>query len=48
MNTHRTAIKCGVNMRIIAFIEDHKVVKKILGFLGIYKFKGTGHLQAPL
>ena len=27
------------NMRIIAFIEDYKVVKKILDYLGIYEFK---------
>ena len=26
-------------MRIIAFIEDYKVVKKILDCLGIYEFK---------
>jgi len=26
-------------MRIIAFIEDYKVVKKILDWLGIYEFK---------
>ncbi|MHB8276870.1 MAG: hypothetical protein ACYDIA_04360 [Candidatus Humimicrobiaceae bacterium] len=26
-------------MRIIAFIEDHRVVKKILDYLGIYEFK---------
>ncbi|MHB8276709.1 MAG: hypothetical protein ACYDIA_03520 [Candidatus Humimicrobiaceae bacterium] len=26
-------------MRIIAFIEDYKVVKKILDYLGIYEFK---------
>ncbi|GAJ17252.1 unnamed protein product [marine sediment metagenome] len=25
-------------MRIIAFIEDYKVVKKILDYLGIYEF----------
>jgi len=31
--------KCGGNMRIIAFIEDYKVVKKILDWLGIYEFK---------
>ena len=31
--------KCGGNMRIIAFIEDYKVVKKILDYLGIYEFK---------
>ncbi|MBU4293202.1 MAG: hypothetical protein KJ770_04030 [Actinobacteria bacterium] len=26
-------------MKIIAFIEDYKVVKKILDYLGIYEFK---------
>jgi len=26
-------------MRIIAFIEDYQVVKKILGYLGIYEFE---------
>ena len=26
-------------MRIIALIEDYKVVKKILDYLGIYEFK---------
>ena len=26
-------------MRIIAFIEDYKVVKKILDYLGIHEFK---------
>ena len=26
-------------MRIIAFIEDYKVVKKILDYPGIYEFK---------
>jgi len=31
--------KCGGNMRIIAFIEDYKVIKKILDWLGIYEFK---------
>ena len=25
-------------MRIIAFIEDYKIVKKILDYLGIYEF----------
>jgi len=30
--------RCGKKMRIIAFIEDYKVVKKILGYLGIYEF----------
>jgi hypothetical protein len=27
------------SMRIIAFIEDYKVVKKILDYLGIYEFE---------
>ena len=31
--------KCGGQMRIIAFIEDYKVIKKILDYLGIYEFK---------
>lgn len=31
--------KCGGDVRIIAFIEDYKVVKKILDYLGIYEFK---------
>ena len=26
-------------MRIIAFIEDYKIVKKILGYPGIYEFE---------
>ena len=26
-------------MRIIAFVEDYKIVKKILDYLGIYKFE---------
>ena len=26
-------------MRIIAFIEDYKIAKKILDYLGIYEFK---------
>jgi len=32
-----TCPKCGGKMKIIAFIEDHKVVKKILDYLGIYE-----------
>jgi hypothetical protein len=31
--------RCGGNMRIIAFIEDYKVVKKILDWLGIYELR---------
>ena len=31
--------KCGGQMRIIAFIEDYKVIRKILDWLGIYEFK---------
>jgi len=31
--------KCGGQMRIIAFIEDYKMIKKILDYLGIYEFK---------
>ena len=30
---------CGGNMRIIAFIEDYKVVKKILDYLGVDEFR---------
>jgi len=30
--------RCGGDMRIIAFIEDYKVVGKILDYLGIYEF----------
>jgi len=26
-------------MRIIAFIEDYRIVRKILDYLGIYEFK---------
>ncbi len=37
MNT--TCPKCGGEMRIIAFIEDYKIVKKILDHLGIYEFE---------
>jgi len=32
-------LKCEGDMRIIAFIEDYKVIKKILDYLGIYEFK---------
>lgn len=31
--------KCGGQRRIIAFIEDYKIIKKILDYLGIYEFK---------
>jgi len=31
--------KCGGEMRIIAFIEDYKIVKKILDWLSIYEFE---------
>ena len=31
--------KCGGDMRIIAFIDDYKIVRKILDYLGIYEFK---------
>jgi len=34
-----TCPKCGGNMRIIAFIEDYKVIKKILDWLGIDEFR---------
>ncbi len=30
--------RCGKKMRIIAFIEDYKIVKKILDYVGIYEF----------
>ena len=33
-------LKCGGQMRVIAFIEDYKVIRKILDYLGIYEFKG--------
>ena len=36
--------RCGGEMRIIAFIEDYKIVKKILDYLGIYEF---GKKRAP-
>jgi len=31
--------KCGGQMRIIALLEDYKIVKKILDYLGIYEFE---------
>ncbi|MHB8280872.1 MAG: hypothetical protein ACYDIA_25010 [Candidatus Humimicrobiaceae bacterium] len=31
--------KCGGQMRIIAFIEDYNVIRKILDYLGIDEFK---------
>ena len=31
--------KCGGDMRIIAFIEGYKIVRKILDYLGIDEFK---------
>ncbi|MBM3712683.1 MAG: IS91 family transposase, partial [Actinobacteria bacterium] len=34
-----TCPKCGGSMRIIAFIEDYKVIKKILDWLSIDEFK---------
>lgn len=34
-----TCPKCGGQMRIIAFIEDYKIIRKILDYLGIYEFK---------
>ena len=34
-----TCSRCGGEMRIIAFIEDYKVVKKILDYLDIYEFE---------
>jgi len=30
---------CKGQMRFIAFIDDYKVVRKILDYLGIYEFK---------
>ena len=39
-----TCPKCGGTMRIIAFIEDYKIVKKILDYVGIYEF---GKKRAP-
>ncbi len=36
--------RCGEKMKIIAFIEDYKVVKKTLDYLGIYEF---GKKRAP-
>jgi hypothetical protein len=30
---------CGEKMKIIAFIEDYKIVKKILDHPGIYEFE---------
>ena len=34
-----TCSRCGGEMRIIAFIEDYKVVKKSLDYLSIYEFE---------
>jgi len=31
--------RCGKKMKIIAFIEDYKIVKKILDYVGIYEFE---------
>jgi len=31
--------RCGGDMRIIAPVEDYKIVKKILYYLGIYEFE---------
>ncbi len=31
--------RCGKKMRIIAFIKDYKIVKKILDYLKIYEFE---------
>ena len=39
-----TCSKFGGEIRIIAFIEDYKIVKKILDHLGIYEF---GKKRAP-
>ena len=40
-----TCPRFGGDMRIIAFIEDYKIVKKILDYLGIYEF---GRKRPPL
>jgi len=34
-----TCPRCGGDMRIIALLEDYKIVKKTLDYLGIYEFK---------
>ena len=39
-----TCPQCRGDIRIIAFIEDHKIVKKILDHLDIYEF---GKKRAP-
>jgi len=36
---------CGGSMRIIAFIEDYKIVKKILDYLGYMNLKETDPTQ---
>jgi len=33
-----TCPRYGGDMRIIALLEDYKIVKKILDYLGIYEF----------
>ena len=38
-NGNNVSFRCGDNMRIIAFIEDYKVIRKILDYLGIYEFR---------
>ncbi len=35
--THLSVPICGGKMRIIASVEDYKIVKKILDYLGIYE-----------
>jgi len=40
-----TCPKCKGSMRIIAFIEDYKVIKKILDWLGIEEFKRDNGLH---
>ena len=38
-NTNPQADTYAPDMRMIAFIEDYKVIRKILDYLGIYEFK---------
>ncbi len=37
-----TCPKCKGSMRMIAFIKDFKLIRKILDYLGIYEFKRDG------
>jgi len=36
--------RCGGDMRIIASVEDFRVIKKILDYLGIYEFRRDSFL----